>query len=103
MDRDPRPVFRAARRVIDQLQLTPDNLIIELVGHANRYANTPTTQIAEEEGVTSFVRIGGRRPRQQPMAFLAGATILPSLPHDSDYAVPATIHALRRFPDWKLV
>ncbi len=103
MDRDPRPVFRAARRVIDQLQLTPDNLIIELVGHANRYANTPTTQIAEEEGVTSFVRIGGRMPRQQTMEFLAGATMLLSLPQDSDYAVPAKIYEYVRFPAWMLV
>lgn len=102
-DRDPRPVFKAARRVIDALDLSPDQFSIELVGQANRYAGTPTVQIAEEEGITPYVRIGGRQQRKQAMEFLAGASVLLSLPQDSDFAVPAKIYEYLRFPAWMLV
>ncbi|MEO7458363.1 MAG: hypothetical protein ABIY52_19040 [Gemmatimonadaceae bacterium] len=103
MDRDPRPVFKAARLVIDGLKLTPEQFGIELVGQANRYAGTPTQQIAEDEGISDYVRIGGRRQRRQVMEFLAGASVLLSLPQDSDFAVPAKIYEYLRFPAWMLV
>ena len=103
MDRDPRPFFKAAKQVITKLGLTPERFMIELVGHANRYANTPTINIAEEEGITAYLRIGGRQQRQQVMEFLAGASVLLSLPQDSDYAVPAKIYEYVRFHAWMLV
>jgi len=103
MDRDPRRVFRAIRRATKELGLTPEQFKIELVGHANRYANTPTAQIAEEEGIVDFVSVKGQLPRHQALEFLAGATMLLSLPQDSDYAVPAKIYEYVRFHAWVLV
>jgi hypothetical protein len=103
MDRDPRPLFKAARRVIDMLRLTPDNFLMEFMGHADVYANTPIMLIAGEEGVADFVRITSQRPRRVALEFLAGATMLLSLPQDSDYAVPAKIFEYVRFHAWMLV
>ena len=103
LDRDPRIVFRAARRMITALKLTPEQFVIELFGDANRYAGTLTTQIAEEEDVASHVYIGGRMHRQETMEFLAGGTMLLSLPQDSDYAIPAKIYEYVRFESWLLI
>lgn len=103
MDRDPRPLFRAAKRVIDMFRLTPAQFMMEFMGHADMYASTPTIMIAEQEGVAHFVRITGHQPRRVALEFLAGATMLLSLPQDSDYAVPAKIFEYVRFHAWMLV
>ncbi len=103
MDRDPRPVFKAAKVVIDRLGLTPEKFLLEFVGHANVFSNTPTSVIAEQEGVAPFVKIGSQMPRHRVMEFLAGASMLLSLPQDSDYAVPAKIFEYVRFHAWMLV
>jgi hypothetical protein len=103
MDRDPRPVFRAARLMITKLGLTPEQFMIEFIGQANKFSNTPTTVIAEQEGVAAHVRVSSQLPRHLAMEFLAGATMLLSLPQDSDYAVPAKIYEYVRFHAWMLV
>ena len=103
MDRDPRPVFQAAQKLVTKYGLTPDQFVMEFVGHANRYAGKLTTQIAEEEGVLEYVKISGHLPRRQAMEFLSGATMLLSLPQDSDFAIPAKIYEYVRFHAWMLV
>jgi glycosyltransferase involved in cell wall biosynthesis len=103
MDRDPRLVFRAAKQMIDRLNLRPERFSIEFVGAASLFITTPTTVIAEEEGVGEFVRVGGRLRRTETMEFLAGATMLLSLPQDSDFAIPAKIYEYVRFSAWLLV
>jgi hypothetical protein len=103
MDRDPSLVFRAAKRVIAELGLTPEQFRIELVGDVSSYGDRDTTVIAREEGVREYVSVGGMLSRQQSMEFLAGATMLLSLPQDSDFAVPAKIYEYLRFDAWMLV
>ena len=103
MDRDPRSVFKAARQLITELQLTPQQFVIEFIGHVYRYAGTPTIDIAEQEGIREYVRVSGVVPRKESMEFLAGATMLLSLPQDSDFAVPAKIYEYLRFEAWMLV
>jgi hypothetical protein len=103
MDRDPRQVFRAAKRLISERGLTPEQFRIELVGDVRSYGDRDTTVIAREEGVRDYVSVGGVLSRQQSMEFLAGATMLLSLPQDSDFAVPAKIYEYLRFDAWMLV
>lgn len=103
MDRDPRSVFVAAQRVITELGLTPAQLMIEFVGQANKYAGRPTMRIAEELGIGEYVRVSGLVPRKRVMEFLAGATVLLSLPQGTDFAVPAKIYEYVRFPAWMLI
>jgi hypothetical protein len=103
LDRDPRPLFRAAKRAIDMLHLTPDQFLMEFMGNASMYGSTPTMSIAEQEGVADFVRIIGQQPRRHVFEFLAAATMLLSLPQDSGYAVPAKIFEYVRFHAWMLV
>ncbi len=103
LDRDPRPLFQAAARVIRELQLEPSQFGIEMIGNADSYGGVPVSQIGEEEGIGRFVRTGPARPRAQAMEFLAGATMLVSLPQDSDLAIPSKIFEYLRFEAWILV
>jgi hypothetical protein len=103
IDRDPRLVFRAASRVIAELSLQPSQFAIEFVGDVDRFAGTPTTQIAREEGIERYVTVGGMMKRQAALEFLAGGSILLSLPQDSDFAIPAKIYEYLRFDAWMLI
>ena len=102
LDRDPRVLFRAAARVIGELNLTPADFGIAFIGGVNRYGRVPVTQIAEEEGLLGFVSIGPSRPHREALEFLAEATMLVSLPQDSDLAIPAKIFEYMRFDAWIL-
>ncbi len=103
LDRDPRNCFKAAKRLIAELNLTPQQFLIEFVGQVYRYAGTPTLLIAEEEGIREYVRVSGLVPRKESLEFLAGASMLLSLPQDSDFAVPAKIFEYVRFEAWMIV
>ena len=103
IDRDPRPVFRAAGRIITELGLAPSQFAIEFVGDVDRFGGTPTMQIAREEGVDSYVSLRGLVNRRAAMEFLAGAAVLLSLPQDSDFAIPAKIYEYLRIDAWMLV
>ena len=103
LDRDPRLLFRAASRVIRDLELSPAQFKIEFVGDVDRYADTPTLQIAAQEGIAQYVTLGGQLPRREVLGFLAGATMLISLPQDSDFAIPAKIYEYVKMPAWLLI
>ena len=102
MDRDPRMLFRAARRVITELGLTPAQFLIEFTGQANQYQGRPTIQLAADEEIADFVRIRGQVPRKRALEFLAGATVLLSLPQGTEFAIPAKIYEYVRMPAWLL-
>ncbi len=91
LDRDPRPLFRAARAVIEELGLTPAEFAIEFMGNARSYGGHTLGSIAGQEGVGEFVRVHAARPRAEALAFLAGASMLLSLPQDSEMAIPSKI------------
>jgi glycosyltransferase involved in cell wall biosynthesis len=101
IDRDPRPLFRAAARLISELALEPSDFGIEFVGHVERYGSTLVSDIACEEGVERFVTLEPPRPRKAALEFLARATMLVSLPQDGDM-LPAKIFEYLRFDAWVL-
>jgi len=103
LDRDPRPLFQAAARVVAELGLGPDTFGIEMIGNVENYGGVSVSRIAEEEGLANYVRTGPSRPRAEAMEFLAGATMLVSLPQDSDLAIPSKIFEYLRFQAWVLV
>jgi hypothetical protein len=102
IDRDPRPLFRAAARVIGELGLEPTDFGIEFLGHVERYGSTLVSDIAREEGVARFVTLEPARPRRAALEFLARATMLVSLPQDGDMQLPAKIFEYLRFDAWVL-
>ena len=103
LDRDPRPLFQAAARLVASLRLTPDDFGIELIGNVDDYGGVPIARMAAEEGIAGFVRTGPLRPRQEALEVLADATMLLSLPQDSPWAIPSKIFEYMQFDAWMLV
>jgi len=103
IDRDPRVVLRAAARVVRKLGLTPRQFGFELIGLVEEFQGMPLSTIAREEGLDGFVETGPYRPRAEALQFLAGASMLLSLPQDSHLAIPAKIFEYARFDAWLLV
>jgi glycosyltransferase involved in cell wall biosynthesis len=102
LDRDPRPLFRAVAGVVRQRSLDPGRFGVEFIGYADRYEGQSLEDIARDEGVADFVRIGAPRPHHQAMEFLASCTMLVSLPQDSSMAIPSKVFEYLRFPAWLL-
>jgi glycosyltransferase involved in cell wall biosynthesis len=103
LDRDPRPLFQAAAQVIGERHLTPEEFGIELIGNVDDYGGVPIGRMAAEEGIGDYVRTGPLRPRREALEFLAGATMLLSLPQDSPWAIPSKIFEYMQFDAWLLV
>lgn len=103
LDRDPRPLFKAAARTIESLRLTPEDFGIEMIGNVDDYGGVPIARMAEQEGIAPFVRTGPPRPRQEALELMARATMLLSLPQDSPWAIPSKIFEYMQFEAWMLV
>ena len=107
LDRDPRPLLRAAARVIRGCGLAPDQLRLEFMGEDATYGGTTLEQLADKEGIKGFIHVHGARPRAEAMQFLARGTMLVSLPLFSrsgeiDATIPAKIFDYVRFDAWLL-
>jgi len=102
LDRDPRPLFRAAAQLVTERGLSPSEFGIEFMGDVRTFDGVPIEQIAREEGMEAFVQTYPPRPRAEALAFLARATMLVILPQDSDMAIPAKIFDYMQFDAWLL-
>jgi hypothetical protein len=103
VDRDPRTLFRGARKVIDELGLTPADIGLDFIGYVGGPGGVSTAEMARQEGLEGFVTVGGVRPRREALEFLAGAQVLVSLPQDGTLQIPAKIFDYMNFPAWMLV
>ena len=102
LDRDPRPLLRAGARLIAAERLMPQQIGFAFIGNTESYGGIPVRQIAAEEGISDYVSTGPARPRAEAHAFMASATLLVSLPQDSDLAIPSKIFEYLNFEAWVL-
>lgn len=102
LDRDPRPLLRAASQVVRELSLAPEDFGVELIGAAEGFGGVSIAQMAREEGLDGYVTCGPRRSRAEALAFLASARMLVSLPQDSAYAIPSKVFEYMQFDAWLL-
>src|SRR5439155_332891 len=87
LDRDPRPLFRAAAQLVTERGLSVRDFGLEFMGHVRAFDGVPIEQIAAEEGIAEFVRTYPPGPRARALEFLSRATMLVILPQDSDMAI----------------
>ena len=102
LDRDPRPLFRAAAQLVADCSLTPHEFGIEFMGEVRTFDGVPVEEIASQERIREFVRTYPRRPRAEALEFLSRATMLAVLPQDSHMAIPAKIFDYMQFDAWLL-
>ncbi|HET9708444.1 MAG TPA: glycosyltransferase [Gemmatimonadales bacterium] len=102
LDRDPRPLFRAAALVIRAQRLEPAEFGIELMGDVQQFDGAFVMGIAREEGVEQYVHLRPAGTRREALQFLSQAQLLVVLPQDSDLAVPAKIFDYMRCDAWVL-
>jgi glycosyltransferase involved in cell wall biosynthesis len=102
LDRDPRPLFRAAARVIATQRLEPADFAIELMGNVQQFDGASVMGIAREECVEQYVHLRPAGTRREALRFLSQAQLLVVLPQDSDLAVPAKIFDYLRCEAWVL-
>ncbi len=99
--RDPRGLFRAAATAARRLRLTPEQFGVEFIG-SGEYEGVALTKIAEECRLSEFFRSGPSRSRALSLEFLAGASMLVSLPQDVSLAIPAKVYEYAQFDAWIL-
>src|SRR5438046_9571230 len=86
LDRDPRPLFRAAAQVVTERGLTARDFGIELMADVRAFDGVPIDQIAAEEGIAEFITTYPPGPRARALAFLSRATLAVTLPSVSAMA-----------------
>jgi glycosyltransferase involved in cell wall biosynthesis len=103
IDRDPRPIFRAAAQVVREEGLGPEELEVQLIGQVAEYGGVPTLELAREAGVEGFVSLHRHCARSELFERLNRASVLVSLPQDTDLSIPSKIFEYMQFPAWLLV
>jgi glycosyltransferase involved in cell wall biosynthesis len=101
LERDPRNLFRAAARVIRDLDLRPDRFGIDFIG-AMGPGERSLDEMAQQEGIAEFVTIGPARTHPEALAFLAEATMLVTFPGWNTITIPAKLFECVRFDAWVL-
>jgi hypothetical protein len=102
IDRDPRVVLRALGQVVRELGLTPADIALEFIGLVEGFAGVPMHEMARREGVEEFVSLMPPQPRGRLFQQLARASMLVSLPQDSDLAIPSKVFEYTQFSAWLL-
>ena len=102
LDRDPRVLLKSVARVVSSLGLTPGEIGLEFMGHVESYQCVSLRSLADAEGIADYVRILGPSPRDAALEFLSHASVLVSLPQDSDMAIPSKIFEYMQFEAWIL-
>jgi len=101
LGRNPRPLFRAAARIARATGASPNEFSVEFMGD-DSCDGVPLTTIAAEEGLGAHFRSYGFRPRREALEFLAGASLLVSLPLRTEMTLPAKLFEYMRFDAWLL-
>ena len=102
IDRDPRILFRAAAKLVQREQLTPDQFALELIGHVDQFGGVSVQELARQEGLADYLSVHPRLPRGEALRLMARAAVLVSLPQDVDLAIPSKVFEYTQFPAWVL-
>jgi hypothetical protein len=99
---NPDPFFAAIARLVTEYRLSPGQLGIEFIGHADEYNGVPTRLFAERAGIGAYFQCLPFQPRGEVLQSLSRATVLVSLAQLNDLAVPSKLFDYMLFPAWIL-
>jgi hypothetical protein len=75
---------------------------LEFIGSLEAVGGFPIREVAQQEGIDSYVHTGPARPYAQAMEFMASATMLLSMSGSNATAIPAKTFECVRFDAWVL-
>lgn len=99
LDRSPRQLFQATRRVVSDLGLAAGDLRIELMGY---FDSDAIRTMARDAGVDDRLVLHPPGNLRDVSRLLARAPMLVNLPQDSDLAIPSKIFEYIVRPSWVL-
>jgi hypothetical protein len=102
MDRTPRALFRAAARLVRDFAIAPRDFGIEFMGGAGTIDGRTIQDLASDEGLGGYFVMHPGRPRAEALRFLAAASLLVSLPQDSQMAIPSKVFEYSQYDAWLL-
>jgi hypothetical protein len=94
LDRDPRSLFAAVRRLADLHEAGPERIGLTFFGCTSETVR----RIADEEGVAEFLELTRFLPRGELSRRLMECPVLVVLPQDSDMAIPSKVFEYLRYP-----
>ena len=97
LDRTPETLFRAAARLIQEESLGPEDFGIEFMGHLGSIDGTTIDELAARAGLEGYLELHPPSDYAVAERFLAGASLLVSLPQDSHLAIPSKVFDYMRF------
>jgi hypothetical protein len=100
--RDPRLLFQASRRVIEEFGLTPAQFGVRLIGEVQEYAGVATSDHAAQAGIGAYVSIERALPRAEALDAAAEACVLVCLPDGLRYNVQAKVYEYIQLECWLL-
>jgi glycosyltransferase involved in cell wall biosynthesis len=103
LDRMPEALLEAARRVIDELSLTPAEFGVAFRGVVDESLQRPLAALVDSLGLIDYVQVLPRVPRDEAMRWTAEAQMCVVLPQDSRMALPSKVFELAQLPSWLLV
>ena len=89
---DVRPVFAAARRLIDTGRLTPDELAIEFMGPEESYGGHTLGDLARAYGLSAQFTLHPAGSRDQALALQQSAAVLLIFDYPHPFAVPTKFY-----------
>jgi len=102
LDRDPRALFIAAARLIQERSLTPEQFALSFMGDIEAIGSYPLDAVARELGIRDYVEFVPAGPHRAALEFQAAATMLLVMSGTNMAAIPAKTFESGRFPAWLL-
>ena len=96
VQRNPLPVFRALRALVDSGDIDRDRIDVELIGDCDLAEGRPVTEIARECGIGGCVRITGRLSRGDTLRRVARADLLLVLAENWTVQIPGKTYEYLR-------
>jgi glycosyltransferase involved in cell wall biosynthesis len=94
--RNPAPLFRAVRRLLDDKQIEEHSLCIKLVGWCDIAEGAEVARAVRHTRLETVVEFTGPLPRRQALAQMARADLLLLLAEDQPYQIPGKTYEYLR-------
>ena len=94
--RDPKPLFSAIRRLLDEGVITDNSIRIQLVGWCDVADGLPVRDAVRRARLESIVDFTGALPRRQALAHMAEADLLLLLAEEQPFQIPGKTYEYLR-------